>query len=363
MNKDMYWLWLTNIKGIGRKKTQYLLELYKQPMNIWELESYHINKLKFLTRENKNHLLASRDENRINHIYSLLKEHKITYVSIDHPHYPEYLKHLYDSPYGLYVKGKLPNVKQPSLAIVGARKCSSYGRNVAKYFGQELAKLGFTIISGMARGIDTAAHQGALKGGGKTVAVLGSGVNVCYPSENKSLMEQIQHSGAVISEFSVNAAPLAGHFPLRNRIISGLSDGVLIVEAAEKSGTLITTDMALEQGKNVYAIPGRITDDLSKGTHQLIQSGAKMVTRLEDILEDFSMNETVHKWCQNTIELEENEKIVYDCLNSDPIFIDDIYYETGIAMSELKHLLLKLEIKGLIKQIPNKYFVKVFCGG
>ncbi|GKX28996.1 DNA processing protein DprA [Vallitalea longa] len=360
MEKEHYWLWLNNIKGIGLKKIKYLLNYFDEPKYIWEATYDELDEVKRIREIDKKTIIESRNKHKIIEYYDRLNKNNINFYSTDNYMYPENLKNIYDYPYGIYVKGEL-SANSPIIAIVGARRCTEYGREIAKYFARELAKMGIIIISGMARGIDTAAHKGALEGGGKTYAVLGCGVNICYPKENYMLMNKISENGALISEFPVNQIPKAGNFPLRNRIISGISDGVLIVEAASKSGSLITADQALEQGKDVYSIPGRITDKLSEGTNHLIKMGAKMVTNIDDILEEFSYKYSNEKQKNSeniTLGLAEIEKIVYSCLSLEPLFIDDIHSKSNIPIDELGLILTKLELKGVIKQLPNKYFIK-----
>ncbi|MCT4688215.1 DNA-processing protein DprA [Vallitalea sp.] len=359
MEKEHYWLWLNNIKGIGLKKIKYLLNYFDEPKYIWEATD-ELNEVKGLREIDRKAIIQSRNKEKIIEYYNRIKKSNINFYSIDDDLYPEKLKNIYDYPYGIYVKGDIKD-DSPILAIVGARRCTEYGREVAKLFGRELAKMGIIIISGMARGIDTAAHKGALEGGGKTYAVLGSGVNICYPKENYKLMDDICHKGALISEFPVNQIPKPGNFPLRNRIISGISDGVLVIEAAGKSGSLITADQALDQGKDVYSIPGRITDKLSEGTNNLIKMGAKLVTNIDDILDEISVIFTKEKQKNSeniTLGLAEIEKIVYSCLSLEPLFIDDIHIKSNIPIDELGLILTKLELKGVIKQLPNKYFIK-----
>ncbi|WP_273325110.1 DNA-processing protein DprA [Vallitalea guaymasensis] len=359
MEKEHYWLWLNNIKGIGLKKIKYLLNYFDEPKYIWEATD-ELSEVKGLREIDRKAIIQSRNKDKIIEYYNRIKKSNINFYSIDDDLYPDNLKNIYDYPYGIYVKGDIKDAS-PIIAVVGARRCTEYGREVAKLFGRELAKMGIIIISGMARGIDTAAHKGALEGGGRTYAVLGSGVNICYPKENYKLMDDISHKGALISEFPVNQIPKPGNFPLRNRIISGISDGVLVIEAAGKSGSLITADQALEQGKDVYSIPGRITDKLSEGTNNLIKMGAKMVTNIDDILDEISVSFTKEKQKNSeniTLGLAEIEKIVYSCLSLEPLFIDDIHIKSNIPIDELGLILTKLELKGVIKQLPNKYFIR-----
>lgn len=222
--------------------------------------------------------------------YYRLAEKGIRFITHLDPDYPSRLLSMYDFPAALYVKGDLPKEDEPAAAIIGARECSAYGRQTAEHMAKELAEAGVTIISGLARGIDGAGHKGALDGGGKTFAVLGCGVNICYPRSNYSLYTQIGEQGGLISEYPPDTPPLARNFPMRNRIISGLSDAVLVIEARKKSGSLITAQTGLDQGKDIYAVPGRITDSLSEGCNQLIASGAFVLLSAENLLENMGIS-------------------------------------------------------------------------
>lgn len=360
---ELYWLWLTNIKGIGRKKIEALMSCFNTPEEIFLAKDIILREItssfSCFRKNDLDTLLETRDIEKLEAYRRKLIEAGIQFLSIEHERYPSTLKNIYDPPYVIYYKGNLMDEKAIKISIVGARKCSSYGRNVAEYFAKGLAENNVTVISGMARGIDTAAHYGALKGAGKTIAVLGSGVNVCYPSENLHLMKSIINNGCVLSEYPMDAVPIAGNFPQRNRIISGLCDGLLIVEASERSGSLITADAALEQGKDVFAVPGKIFDSLSEGTNRLIKMGAKPVSDIEDILEEYI--ETTIKAREKEVDiasmLEEGEKMVYSCIGYEPVHLETIIRQVQMGIDDINFILIKLEIKGIIEQLSNKYFV------
>jgi len=217
-----------------------------------------------------------------------MKKNNIKMLNIFDENYPQKLKNIYDPPLVLYVKGNENILNEFSLGIIGCRACTKYGENISKKFAVELQKYNVNIISGLAKGIDSFSHIGCLEGNGKTIAVVGTGLDIVYPKENEKLANKIlENGGAIISEYIVGTKPEKEHFPARNRIISGLSDGIVVVEAKERSGTFITVDFALEQGKNVFAIPGNILSQTSKGTNELIKQGAKMVTTVEDIIEEY----------------------------------------------------------------------------
>ena len=275
--------------------------------------------------------------------------------------YPERLRCYEGMPGVLYTKGCLPQEEKKTVAIVGARACSPYGAHQAYTFAKVLAEHGVQIISGLARGIDGKAHQGALDGGGKTFAVLGCGVDICYPREHAQLESRIlQTGGGVFSEFDLGTPPCAGNFPRRNRIISGLADLVLVVEAKAKSGSLITASFALEQGKTVYAVPGRVGDALSEGCNRLISDGAGVAYSVEPLLEELKIPKGFPEDFRekNNIGLASQEEMVYSCLDLHPKNIEDIVREIPLSPREITGLLLKLELKGLIEEPVKNYYAR-----
>jgi len=276
--------------------------------------------------------------------------------------YPDYLREISDPPVVLFYAGDLNQLSLPAVAIVGARKPTPYGRAVAERLSADLAARGLVIVSGMASGIDSIAHWGALKEG-KTVAVLGSGLDVIYPKENKRLFEQIRDAGLVITEYALKSQPLARHFPLRNRIISGLVLAVIVVEAAEKSGSLITARLGLEFNREVMAVPGNITSALSKGTNLLIKTGAKPVESWEDVVEELPPSLRESLLSKNVVKdrdlsaLHPKERQIYKFLRPDTLMhVDTLVEWSGLSVSEILSHLLSLELKGLINQSPGKNF-------
>lgn len=257
MNDKKYWIWLSRLEGVGPIKIKRLLEIYKTPKIIWKLEKEELLKIKGIGEKIANQILDEKYRSNLEQYIEYMEKYHVGIITILDEDYPKNLKNIYDPPIVLYYKGnrKLVNSNK-IIAIIGCRNCSIYGENVSKKFSYDLAKEGISIISGMAKGIDRAAHIGALKEKGKTIAVLGSGLDRIYPSENLELYNEIiKNGGIVLSEYVIGTNANRLNFPARNRIISGLSDGVLVVEAKEKSGTLITVDFALEQGKDVYVVP------------------------------------------------------------------------------------------------------------
>lgn len=273
-------------------------------------------------------------------------------ITISSEKYPMSLKNIKDPPIVIYMKGDIIKSDENAISIVGSRKCTVYGRAVAGLFSRELALKGITIVSGLAVGIDTIAHKGALTAKGRTIAVLGSGIDHIYPSCNRGLYEEVVKNGAVISEFPLGTRPLSYNFPFRNRIISGLSIATLVVEAAKRSGSLITARLAAEQGRDVFAIPGNITSDVSKGTNQLIKDGAIPVTDVNDILEYLGMDTEPSK---ANLSLSDEEKAVLQVMDNGAKTAETIAKETKIAPSKLVSLLTYMEVKGLIKRAAGRF--------
>ena len=288
-------------------------------------------------------------------------EAKILRISSNSAEYPEKLNNYPKMPEILFVKGRLPDRKKPSIAIVGARACSTYGRIQAFRYAKVLSSAGVQIISGMAYGIDAEAHKGALEGGTATYAVLAGGVDICYPAGNKALYERIlREGGGIISEQPPGMRARNYFFPARNRIISGLADMVLIVEAREKSGSLITAQWALDQGKTVYAIPGPVNEELSIGCHKLIYDGAGIAYSPEILLRELGMNyeNKVKSDSKNDLGLASDLKLVYSCLDLRPKSTDFLIQKTGLPPRQIGSLLLELKLSGLIREIGRHYYIK-----
>jgi DNA processing protein len=369
MTKDEYNYWLATINNIGIKKIELLLQVFGDAETVFnasddELEAFKADccpaALRFTQKDIKA-IIDSRIPEKIQSNYTKLIHSGIYFVTKGDEHYPKKLHNIYGAPFALYVKGRLPDTSQKTIAIVGARDCSMYGKEMAGYFARELAAKGIAVISGLARGIDSYAHKGALTANGTTYAVLGCGIDICYPKENINLYMDMQVSGGIISEYAPGIQPIAGNFPMRNRIISGLSDAILVIEAREKSGSLITVDMGLEQGKDIYAIPGRPSDLLSTGCNNLIKMGAKLVTAPEDILEELipDYNEKVLNNKKNNNFLELNEEIVYSSLCLEPKHIEEIAIHSGLPVDSVAEMLMNLALRGFIKQTSKNYYIKL----
>lgn len=293
-----------------------------------------------------------------------IQDKGIGVLSIFDPDYPHRLKEIFDPPLILYFLGDPKNLHLPSIAIVGSRRCSIYGKEVTQKLSRELSALGICVVSGLARGIDSQAHIGALAGGGTTVAVLGNGVDVVYPRENRKLYQRIQEQGCVISEFPCSAFPAPQNFPIRNRIISGLCYGTLISEAAEFSGSLITARLTLEQNRELWAIPGNVTRTGSYGPNYLIKQGARVVIDVQDILEemppyalDSLRGKKVESSSDSASQLSPSEERVLNFLSVDAsTHVDELVDGSGLDLSKLTGILLQLEMKGLVRQLPGRKF-------
>lgn len=361
MEEKEYLYYLMHVPGIGAVSIFRLHEYFRSFRAAWTADEKEYFELGFLNSQRIQAVLKTREtEDRMKKEYERLKENKIRFVAYFEEEYPERLKPFHDRPAGLFVRGKLPEDGIPSAAIVGARNCTEYGRQTAYQIAEELSKAGIQIVSGLALGVDGAAHKGALDAKKETFAVLGCGINICYPKENYRIFSEIERDGGILSEFVPGTRPVQMNFPMRNRIISGLSDAVIVVEAREKSGSLITADLALEQGKEVFAVPGRIADTLSTGCNRLLQQGAVPCLGSGDVLEFFGMKYekklTLHKISEKRLAKKEN--MVYSCLDSRPRHLEEIVEICQLSVTESMECLLKLELMGLVQGDGNQYYCR-----
>lgn len=362
--EDFYWYWLTNIDGVGRDTIHRLLEVFKNPRSVYEADEEVVLPI-LKTQKQKKAFLFSRDKDRIQSGYQKLMENQISFIHQDMTEYPKRLRVIPDAPYSLYVKGHLPEEGRKAIAIIGARNCTRYGMEMARFFGRELSKCHVPIISGLARGIDGMAHVGALEASGYTLGILGGGIDQVYPKENYQLFIRMQQSGGILSESNMGIAPSPGLFPQRNRLIAGFCDGILVVEAMEKSGTFITVDQGLEQGKEIFALPGRVMDEKSAGCNNLIKLGAHIVTEVEDILEILQIERKKVPKLNDLNRVEEIadkmslapiEKMVYSCLRIEPKYLDDIIDELKIAPQQICMALNRMVISGIIAETARNYY-------
>lgn len=408
MNDFQSLVLLNMIPSMGSISIARLLKRFGRPKNIFEANRSVLLGIEGITARKVDAIKKAQQNIDLERELKLAKENNIKIITILDKDYPESLKNIYDPPAVLYVKGQLLDCDYNSIAIVGSRRASFYGLSTASRLGSEIAGMGITVVSGLARGIDTASHKGALSVKGRTIAVLGGGLLKLYPPENKKLAQSVSESGAVISEFSLGMPPLAKNFPRRNRIISGLSLGVVVVEAARNSGALITADLALQQSREVFAVPGKMDSITSVGSHDLIKQGAKLISNTDDIIEELviklrEFGDNKRKSCEQEnipenrnvdtfdgeqtspfrakkegaaqyqpraylglqagesrgVELDEKMKSVYEMLSQEPMHMDEIITSTEIKIPQLSSILLKLQLKNMAKELPGKNFVRI----
>lgn len=354
-----YAYWLSNIPGIGNRTVNRLAARAGNAREVYFLTDKQLESVGFLKPSDIERIKESRTSAH-ERAFESLHAKGITFISVEDKAYPSRLKQIPDAPYSIYVKGCLPDMQKKAVAVIGARMCSAYGYAVAKDLGKRLAMHGAAVISGMAKGIDQAGHKGAIEGGGQTCAVLGCGVDICYPAAGRELYEEIQAAGCLISEYPPGTQPKPGLFPARNRIISGLCDVAAVVEAKARSGSLITADCALEQGRDVYAVPGRMTDSLSAGCNSLIRQGAGIITSVEEFLKELHLGPENMDCQLNFIELllEKQERLVYSCVDLRPKNVEKLLQETGLPMPQMVAVLAELTGKGLIMETFKNYYIK-----
>ncbi len=357
-----YWLALNHLPDIGPVVARRLLSAFGSPEYIFRAPAAELRRVPGIG-ENRMHGITTFNKwDMVRKEMEAVEKKKVTLITLDDPAYPEGLKRINSAPPMLYVKGDLRESDKFGIAIVGSRASSHYGMQVAEKMGHRLASTGLTVVSGMARGVDTASHTGALNAGGRTIAVLGSGIDVPYPAANRGLMKKIESSGAVISEFPMGTLPNKENFPRRNRIISALSLGVVVIEASLDSGSLITVGYALEQGKEVFAVPGNITSGTSRGTNDLIKKGARLVEHAEEVIDELrpQLKGILREERLNSQKplpaMTGDEKRVYNHLGTEPRHIDTIIREINISTGRALSLLLGLELKGIVRQSEGKHF-------
>ena len=360
VDERAYWVWLSTVPGVGARRFLKLVEAFGSPKAVYDSAKEETGLLKNLAGEKAaDNIVKSINSALLDKACSTLENPYVRIITLLCPEYPDMLKNIYDPPPVLYAGGRRLDLARGAIAVVGSRRSSDYGRQAAERLSCRLAEAGLAIISGLARGIDTHAHKGALTcDNGYTAAVLGCGIDIVYPPENRRLYERIMERGTLLSEYPLGTLPSAGNFPARNRIISGMSQGTLVVEAGLKSGALITVDYALEQGRDVYALPGNISSPFSEGTNKLLKEGAKMITSADDILEDFPLlGEKPGRDIKKTnIELDFFQNQVYNALEEGPRGFEELICITGFDPGCLNAVLTVLEIKGIIKQNPGKIF-------
>lgn len=359
---DQYWIWLSSVEGIGPKRFYQLLTIYEDPREIWDIlgAGGMPKEMQFLGRPTLQSLREARNEAYFYRLFDLLDRKGIRAISRISDDYPGDLSQIYDPPPTLFVRGEWRDVDDRWFAIVGSRRCTRDGQRAAREIAEGLAREGVTVVSGMARGIDTCAHEGAMAGQGRTVAVLGCGVDVTYPPENQELMERILDSGgAVISEYPPGTPPHAGNFPQRNRIIAGLTRGTLLVEGAKKSGAMITVNFALEQDRDVFAVPGSIYSPLSATPNRMIVDGANPVISPWEILEHYrwasrpEVSDANPHWPP---QLDPDALKIVEPLREQELSFEELTQITGFSASKLNSHLTMLELRGIIMKVPGGMF-------
>ena len=376
---DLLWFWFVNIKQVGIITRQKLINAFGHPFSIYRLSDTQLSP--FLNARQLEYFHKSKNMNAMAEGMRRLEQENTSFIHWESPEYPEKLRHLPDPPYGLYLRGRLPDPDCPAIALIGSRRATGYGRQTASAFAGRLARSGIQIISGLAEGIDTAGHKGALENGGYTLGIVGGGIDTIYPRENFNLYITMYEKGGVLSEWNVGVPNQSGLFPMRNRLISAFSDGIFVVEAAARSGTNITVDQALEQGKTVFALPGRITDINSKGTNQMIRDGAVPVLDPRDIVERLSLEgfrfeknkndrfqslsaglsrREKEDHSETSQKTDPDQNIILELLDEkDPVDFASLLRSTGYGIGRLSHLLHQLEISGKVIQPRQNVYIKV----
>ena len=370
------WLGLIRADNVGATTFAKLIKHFGSADRALGASVSELAKVNGIGYKRAEQIAATRGKFDVKRELELAAKLGIWIINLDDKRYPPALRQIYDPPPVLYIKGSLCREDNLAISIVGSRRCSLYGQEQASRLAHFLSSAGFTICSGMARGIDTAAHQGALSAGGRTIAVQGCGLKNIYPPENKKLFELITESGACISELPLQYEPLSENFPPRNRIVAGLSLGTIVIEAGLRSGALISARMAMENNREVMAVPGKIDSPLSRGTHRLIKQGAKLIESVEDVMEALGyigeqLEEHVGAAAQKAAEkietplfeikelkLSTHEKTVFECLSKEPLHIEQIINDTDLAAGSVNAGLVSLRLKGLIKQLPGSLFVR-----
>jgi DNA processing protein len=354
-----YWIGFNLVKGIGPVRLKKLLDYFGDVRSAWEARSYQLQSAG-LNEKLLRRMIKVRDQVRLDELERTIQSLGIRVLTWDDPVYPEKLRQIAQSPFVFYIKGDLSPEDDWSAAVVGTRRHSSYGRQVTENLTSTLARHGITIISGLARGIDGIAHRSALDAGGRTIAVLGSGLDNIYPPEHDSLAEEISKQGALISDYPLGTPPEGSNFPPRNRIISGLSRAVLVIEAGIKSGALITATYGAEQGKEVFAVPGKITAPMSKGTNLLIKQGAHPLLEAQDVLD--VMNITFmeeQRVVRKTLPSDPKEAVLYQAVGDEPLHVDEISSQVNLPIEEVTSTLALMELKGMVRKIFGMKYIAI----
>jgi DNA processing protein len=356
--KDLrYWVGFNRVPGIGTARLRALLDYFGDLETAWNAPAHDLQQAG-LDRRSLANLLQARSELDLDADMERLEHGQIRVLTWDSAGYPPNLRQAYNAPPVLYIRGRIEERDEWAVAIVGTRRASVYGKEAARMISTGLAQAGVTVVSGLARGIDAVAHRACLDAGGRTLAVLGSGVDVIYPAQNARMAAEIVERGALVSEYALGTQPEARNFPPRNRIISGLTLGAVIVEADLGSGALITAGFAAEQGREVFAVPGNIFARTSRGTNQLIQQGAKMVCQVADVLEELNLT-MVSEQAQARAVIPENETeaVLLEHLSAEPIHVDALGRAVRLPIAQVTSTLALMELKGMVRQVGGMSYV------
>ena len=355
-------IWLNSL-GIGNSNINKITNYFDDLKEILKINNEQIYGIDNIRKEVKEKIIYNRNKDNIKRTLYNIENQNVNVLTIYDENYPKRLRYIDDSPNVLYMKGNIIEDDTLGIAIVGSRKATAYGKWACEKFTRELVDLGVTIISGLALGIDNVAHKAALDNGGRTIGVIGNGIDIVYPKKNLSLYKEVEKKGCIISEFSLGTPPLAYNFPQRNRIISGLSLGVVVIEAQERSGSLITAHHGLEQGKDVFALPGNINSIFSGGTNKLIKDGAKPLLEIDDIIEEIYeiqermiLNKRQKETKIDYSNYSETEIKIIKILEEEPMHSDTISYKLGISVATLNSILTILELKGVVKELSSRVF-------
>ncbi len=359
-----YQYWFARVTGMGNLTKHKLLQSFGSARQIFEADKWKYLETGFIKEDMAEYLIQQKKMWDLAGEYEQFLEKKIGFVTMEMEEYPLNLKDIYNAPYALYYRGTLPKHTMKMVAMVGARRPSAYGRTMAGEIAKALAKVSIGVVSGMARGIDGASHEGCLQAGGQTYAFLGSGVDVIYPKEHSKLYCQIIEQGAVLSDYPPGSRPLAEHFPARNRLISGMSDKTIVIEAKKKSGSLITADLAMDQGRDVLALPGRITDVMSEGTNHLIEQGAGIISSVDSLINDLNdlaglENISSKGSAFENLQLEKEEMLVYSCFDFYAKGMEEVRQECGMDMVPFLSAVSSLCELGLIREIFKNQYIRL----
>lgn len=355
----LYWVGFNLVKGIGAVRFRTLLEVFGDAQTAWQASADELRQAG-LSQKIVDNMLQLRNQVSLDQVWERIQQHRVSVLTLDDETYPRRLREIDQPPPVLYLRGTLEEGDDWAVAVVGTRHITAYGRQVADEMSGTLARSGVTVVSGMARGVDTVAHQAALNAGGRTLAILGCGVDVVYPPENRRLAAQIVEDGALISDYPLGAAPEGQNFPPRNRIISGISQAVIVVEAGVTSGSLITATFAAEQGRDVFAVPGSILAPQCQGTNRLVRDGAAPLLSPQDVLEALNLEMvSEHRTARVILPTEPIELQLYQVLGREPMHVDDIRNQADLPIERVSATLALMELKGTVRQLGGMFYVAV----